>query len=89
MDSKKPNSNMVSLMHPFTDIVWEGLSWGILVGKVIDIVKTLDKGRCYDWLKGTYVLESTDTARGTSMKIDRMKKKKKEDLCFLVILKDF
>ena len=33
MDSKKPNSNMVSLMPPFTDIVWAELSRGISVVK--------------------------------------------------------
>ena len=35
LDSKKPNSNMVSLMHPFTDTVWVGLLRDILVGKEI------------------------------------------------------
>ena len=35
LDSKKPRSNMVSLMHPFTNIVWVELSRDILVEKEI------------------------------------------------------
>ena len=35
LDSKKPNSNMVSLMHPSTDIVWVVQSQDISVGKEI------------------------------------------------------
>ena len=35
LDSKKPNSNMVTLMPPFTDIVWAELSRGISVEKEI------------------------------------------------------